>query len=387
MIRPTKDNSAESKRATEMEHEQVAFLAAKVATLPTHDEPGAGQSANPTHSVAKAALRATRRSGGIVYWLLWLVTLSLGLVAGLRLFDHDGTLLLIWLNAFTRYVYLPAYACLAWAAWNRRWWLVLANVAIVGLHVAWIEPDFVRDRRFDSVASDSLAAPVRSAQTVRIFFANVNGFNTERESLLQEIKHADPDVIVLVEFSSPWSSAFRHSQIISAYPYGNGLRQSNIAAVNVFSRLPLKSERQEWVAGRGIDTIEIPIGAQSLHIIGLHAPRPMKNRGDDYQGFWSRTIPMLLTAKGPLVVVGDFNATQYSRVYQRLTAGRLRSAHQDRGRGYATSWPNGQFWLPPIRIDQALLSPELECLGIAEGEGRGSDHKPLIVDVQLRANL
>ena len=29
----------------------------------------------------------------------------------LRIFCHDGTHLLIWLNAFTRYVYLPAYVC------------------------------------------------------------------------------------------------------------------------------------------------------------------------------------------------------------------------------------------------------------------------------------
>jgi len=108
---------------------------------------------------------------------------------------------------------------------------------------------------------------------------------------------------------------------------------------------------------------------------------------DDYAGFWNRTIPLILSEKGPLVVVGDFNATQFSDVYQQLTADRLRSAHQDRGRGYATTWPNGQYWLPSlIRIDQALLSPEIECLSIREGEGRGSDHKPLILDVRIRPN-
>ena len=84
-------------------------------------------------------------------------------------------------------------------------------------------------------------------------------------------------------------------------------------------------------------------------------------------------------------VVGDFNASEHSIVYMRLTEHRLRSAHDDRGRGYATTWPNGEYWCPPIRIDHAFVSPEIEVERIVEGRGRGSDHKPLIVDLRLRS--
>jgi hypothetical protein len=40
--------------------------------------------------------------------------------------------------------------------------------------------------------------------------------------------------------------------------------------------------------------------------------------------------------------------------------------------------------LPPIRIDQAFLTAGVECLAIAEGQGAGSDHKPLILEIALR---
>jgi endonuclease/exonuclease/phosphatase (EEP) superfamily protein YafD len=83
-------------------------------------------------------------------------------------------------------------------------------------------------------------------------------------------------------------------------------------------------------------------------------------------------------------VVGDFNATEHSRVYNALTTERFTSGHEDRGRGWAVTWPNGKYPLPPIRIDQAFMSPDVDCLRIVEGEGRGSDHKPLIIDVQIR---
>jgi endonuclease/exonuclease/phosphatase (EEP) superfamily protein YafD len=71
-------------------------------------------------------------------------------------------------------------------------------------------------------------------------------------------------------------------------------------------------------------------------------------------------------------------------VYKQLRAAGLRSAHDDRGRGYATTWPNGKWLLPPIRIDQAFLSGDVECTGITEGRGEGSDHKSLIVDIRVR---
>jgi endonuclease/exonuclease/phosphatase (EEP) superfamily protein YafD len=305
-------------------------------------------------------------------------------VALLRLTYHDGTHFLTCLNAFTRYIYLPAYACLAWAIWKRLRILALTNLAVVCLHITLIAPDFVRDHRFDS-AANSPVANAATAPTVRIFFANVRADNAEYAALLKEIQDANPDVIVLVEFTPNWRRAYLHSPFFESYPYGNGMKNEAMGTVNVFSRLPLKNEKENWFAGRGLETFEILVGSETLHMIGLHSPRPMNIRTDDYYGFWGRTIPLILGEKGPLVVVGDCNATQFSNVYQQLTADRLRSAHQDRGRGYATTWPNGEYGIPSlVRIDQAFLSPEIECLGVREGEGRGSDHKPLILDVKIR---
>jgi endonuclease/exonuclease/phosphatase (EEP) superfamily protein YafD len=383
MTGPPRNHVADTEPVADSARVDAASLATKVSALSSHLEPRAGQFADQANSNSRSRARNGLLSR-LFYWLACLVTLSLVAVALLRLTYHDGTHFLIWLNAFTRYVYLPAYACLAWAVWKHRWILAVANLAVVGLHIALLAPDFIRDRRFDSVANSAIAdAP--AAQTVRIFFANVRAENAEYAALLKEMQDANPDVIVLVEFTPNWHRAYFHSPFFAAYPYGSGMKNMAMGTANVFSKLPLKSEEQNWFGGRGLQTFEIPIGSETLHIIGLHAPRPQNSRGDDYEGFWRRTIPLILNEKGPLVVVGDCNATQFSSVYQQLTADRLRSAHQDRGRGYATTWPNGQYGFPSlIRIDQALLSPEIECLDIKEGEGRGSDHKPLILDVKIR---
>jgi endonuclease/exonuclease/phosphatase (EEP) superfamily protein YafD len=311
--------------------------------------------------------------------------LALLTIAPLRVFYHDSTFPLIWLNSFTTYVYLPAYACLAWAVWQRRWLLLVTSAVVAGCHIFWLAPDILRHRRFDeSFTTVDSTAPDTKSNSVRIFFANVAERNTEYDAMLQEITVANPDIIVLVEYGWGWHRAFKAAPVMKPYVHGSGHMQSHIGSVNVFSRLPLNTEIQNWVDGRALHTIEIGIGSAKLRVVGLHAPRPLAGERYNYRGYWQGMLPLLTAEQGPVVVVGDFNATQHSAVYERLTSGRLKSAHEAVGRGYATTWPNGQYWLPPIRIDHAFISDDVECTSIMEGRGRGSDHKPLILDVRLR---
>jgi endonuclease/exonuclease/phosphatase (EEP) superfamily protein YafD len=360
----------------------VALLASKVAALPPRSA-----STEDRDDAAASTARPPSTLRSFLWWVChfaaWCATVVLLAVAVLRVFYHDGAFVLIWINSFTRYVYLPAYLCLAWAVWQRRWVLSACGFALVAFHLALMAPDFVRDRRFEITAENSAGAAA-SPDGIRIFFANVLARNNEFDALLQEIAEADPDVIVLVEFSGQWYRAFQNSPIMGPYIHGSGRLRSHIHTVNVFSKLPLSNEIQNWVWGRAVHTMDIPLRSNSLRIVGLHAPRPIPGSQYNYSEYWNELIPLVTAEQGPLVVVGDFNATEHSKVYQRLTESRLRSAHDDRGRGYATTWPNGQNLCPPIRIDQALVSSEIDVERIVEGRGRGSDHKPLILDVRIR---
>jgi endonuclease/exonuclease/phosphatase (EEP) superfamily protein YafD len=313
---------------------------------------------------------------------MWLGVLGLSTLALLRIFYHDGRHPLIWFNSFTQYLYLPAYAALAIAAYQRRWPLAAVSAAVVGCHLWWIAPDFRRDTRFNAITAH-VAKGSASLKSVRIFFANVRVGNPELDAFVREIDRVDPDIIVFAEYSLPWRQALRDSPLSVKYPYGNGLSAWTLNDIAMFSRLPLLNEKDEIVAERIVRSVDVELGEQTLHLIGLHAPRPMNFHQNDYDAYWKRAIPLITSAPHPLVVVGDCNATQYSVVYQQLKQSGLRSAHEDRGRGYATSWPNGTLPLPPIRIDQAFLSPDVICSSVSEGEGPGSDHKPLILDVQI----
>jgi endonuclease/exonuclease/phosphatase (EEP) superfamily protein YafD len=309
--------------------------------------------------------------------MAWTTTLALFAIAALRFTYHDGNYTLTCINAFTRYVYLPIYACVIWAAWQRRKWLLVCGSIVAACHVALIVPELMRDNRF-------AAPPASGAKKLRILFANVRGDHPDPAAYLNELPEINPDVIVFVEYYPWWHRDAQPAKAYAAYPYGTPGGRPPGGEVGVFSKLPIENEQRVFAADRMCYSFDIRVDGQPLRIFALHAPRPMDIPFMDYHGFWNSVTPQLLALPDPAVIVGDFNATPSSKLLKRLTADRLRSAHEDRGRGYANTWPNGMAPIPPIRIDHALLTPGVECVSIAEGRGVGSDHKPLILDVRIR---
>jgi endonuclease/exonuclease/phosphatase (EEP) superfamily protein YafD len=245
----------------------------------------------PSEQVASQPRALVRRA---LWWCsyvsAWWIVLALVAAVALRIFAFDATYVLVWLNAFTRYIYLPAYACAAWALWQRRWLLLSGSLFVIACHLTWMAPDFVRDRRSNSPRT----AMTGTSPRLRVFFANVMGTNKEQSSLLAEIAAANPDVIVLVEFSWPWHIGFTKAQVMKPYQYGTGWMQSNVGSVCLFSKLPLKMEQQDWIEGRAVHTADIQLGAQTLRLIGLHAPRPTGRPQPDYFAYWNQALPKLL---------------------------------------------------------------------------------------------
>jgi endonuclease/exonuclease/phosphatase (EEP) superfamily protein YafD len=84
-----------------------------------------------------------------------------------------------------------------------------------------------------------------------------------------------------------------------------------------------------------------------------------------------------------LVVGGDFNASPMSFQYRRLRDAGLVSAHERVGRGFATTWPNLAVPIPPMRLDHVFVAGRIEPVSVREGEGEGSDHLPVFVELSL----
>jgi endonuclease/exonuclease/phosphatase (EEP) superfamily protein YafD len=82
-------------------------------------------------------------------------------------------------------------------------------------------------------------------------------------------------------------------------------------------------------------------------------------------------------------VLGDLNATPWSYYFQRLVR-ESGLTDSSKGRGIHATWPAGLFPLR-IPIDHCLLSPEIGVINKMTGNNVGSDHLPVVVDLQLPA--
>ncbi len=304
----------------------------------------------------------------------WIVILGLAFVAAGRLVAHDRVLVLMWLNSFTYYMYWPAWVAgaLAWVLGRRE--AALLAVAVVAMQIWFLAPDF----------APAAAKPdgAEEAPQIRLVTANVYGPNTHMEAMLQELMAYEPDILLLQEFSFPALLLAERMGLHDELPYRAGAIGGPSRGNYVFSRFPL--EQVEMHGEPPMIVMTVDIDGVEVRVFAIHPP-PAIFRVDlarwnrDFEGL----VELVTAEEGKLIVAGDFNATQHSRWHRELTSGRLTDAHRQCGRGTATTWPDEGFRLPPIRIDHVLLSDGLHCMGLREGKGPGSDHRPVVADIAV----
>ena len=318
--------------------------------------------------------KRNHRLGGKMLVLGWLITLPLAGFAAARWTAHDAMLLLIWANSFTLYLYLPAYLVAGIGLWRRCWAIAAVAGLVAACHLYWVLPDVVSSPAADTAAENML--------NVRVFSANLRGSNPQSERLIEEILAAEADILVLQEVTPSWWKKLESGGLFERFPYRLKKLRRDAFGSAILSRRPLDAADFWQVNGVTMIRCTVVLDGPRLRLYNVH-PLPPASVG--YAQTWNQQheqlAEMLAAETGPTLAIGDFNATQHSAWLKRHTAGRMRSAHVDRGRGMAVSWPNLKIPLPPIRIDHALLSPEIGCVEVREGAGAGSDHKPLIVDL------
>lgn len=82
----------------------------------------------------------------------------------------------------------------------------------------------------------------------------------------------------------------------------------------------------------------------------------------------------------PMLIGGDFNATPDSETYARMTRAGFVDAFQACGRGQGLTYPADS---PVKRIDYLFLPASARCLVAEVPSFLGSDHRPLLVRLQL----
>jgi endonuclease/exonuclease/phosphatase (EEP) superfamily protein YafD len=275
-----------------------------------------------------------------------------------------------------RLQYLVAALVLCVAALAVRAHPTAAVLAAVALVHGWA----IKDLWWGGTAS---AAP--GGVPLRVVSANVLSQNRTPEKVLEFVRAADADLVVLVDPRlQRWKPVL--AELAALYPYETPRGSGEGPAVILFSRHPILDEELVRPPGgqRPYLMAEVAVGGETLVVAGVHPSSPSpsepgdtrrRNRDLDHIRDIARDTDR------PVIVAGDFNTTPWSPYFQDLLAAAgLRDAAE--GHGYIGSWPTW-FWPALIPIDHVLLKGPLAATAVRRGPAIGSDHYPIIADLRL----
>lgn len=297
------------------------------------------------------------------------------LVAVRAVGGEDGTVLALLVGALPLTL-LPAYALLVLGALVRRRALVVVSAALVLAHLLVVAP---------ALGAASLPAGVEDAPRLRVVVANLYVLNPDPARAGRALRALRPDVLVVPELDADGLAGLRAAGLLEDLPHTITQAESRDETVGLFSRLPLRGTSTRPVGGRALPRATVDVGGVAVRLLAVHPLPPISV----FEGLWRAALLDLLgevqDLDGPAVVAGDFNADRDHAPFRRLLGeGRLRDAHDERGRGLARTFP---AYAPVLHLDHVLVrdgaDAQVVVRAVREFAIPGSDHLGVVADLAV----
>jgi len=226
-------------------------------------------------------------------------------------------------------------------------------------------------------------------RTLRVLQANILYESDGHDALLEMLRAADADVVVLLEVTSLWESKLK--ALSDVYPYSRVLPQSGAFGLAVLSRLPVEEWQElspaesQLPAEARLPAILARIGVDGrpVNVLAAHVFPPISPAAAATRNAQMAALAAIARGQSaPVILLGDLNATPWSPQFKDLLRdGGLADAR--RGHGVNPTWPT--FWPSILRIpiDHCLTTPNITVQDFRTGGATGSDHLPIIVDLVL----
>lgn len=236
------------------------------------------------------------------------------------------------------------------------------------------------------VAGWYLAGPASSeptGATIKLLLSNVYSGNDDTQQLLDLVAAEDADILFLQEVTD------RRNRDLSAlreiYRYSLNIPREDNFGIAVLSRHPFVNARviQSPPFEFPSLVVEIAIDEENVTFMTTHPMPPIGRTGFDGRNEQLESVADAMNSfAGPRVLIGDLNTSMWGNHYDMLVASTGLTNARD-GFGVLPTWPT-QLPFAMIPIDHCLVSEELRVLDIRTGPNIGSDHLPLIVELDLQ---
>jgi vancomycin resistance protein VanJ len=295
------------------------------------------------------------------------------------------------LRDLTLYFFLPAPFLLLLALALRARVAMMLALLPIALFIVIYAP------RFIPRASVAAAPPTLRVLT---FNAGAGVGGGAPDGVLSVVQNAQADIVALQEVPARTLEMLRRT-LNEQYPY-----QDASPDVVTFSRYPLADREAVRLRDASYisQAIDILLDDRVVHLTNVHllraGPRISGRRSvaafvRDYEpGLIESQVNELIDqhirpVQGSQLLTGDFNQTDWSVPYDRITRV-LRDSFLEAGTGFGHTYPSSidvgrmEIQVPLVRIDYIFHSADLAAVSARVGPNGGSDHLPVIADLGFR---
>jgi endonuclease/exonuclease/phosphatase (EEP) superfamily protein YafD len=230
---------------------------------------------------------------------------------------------------------------------------------------------------YQSAHPRTLATVGDGEKPLRLASFNTWLLNDDAAAIEQEIRRLNADVVSVLEFGATETTVL--DRLRDLYPYQATCGTVEHCHFAILSRLPLSNQRQEMLwDGPPYMQVTLPADYGSVALFAVHTTRFPHSRAQLHQV--TALAAMLNALPGRKIVMGDFNASPFSRVTQTVAGNadlvRLTTL---------PSWP-ARYGLPQLAIDHIFVSRDIRQIeSQAIGNVAGSDHFPITLRVAVPA--
>lgn len=219
--------------------------------------------------------------------------------------------------------------------------------------------------------------PIREGERILKVASFNSWYDSQTPDLVQaEVARLDADVITLVELS-PHGRPALLAALKSQYPYQATCFDKLYCNLAILSKVPIVATdaRVMW-DGPPLITATLGPEAGGLIVYGVHTIRFPHSRAQFKQV--NALAALVGSTPGRKLVMGDFNATPFSRIITSFGGQTGLARHTS-----LPSWPS-RAGLPQVAIDHIFASPDMRVVeGEALGEPGGSDHYPVTLTLAV----
>ncbi|MFD3001290.1 endonuclease/exonuclease/phosphatase family protein [Pontibacter toksunensis] len=234
-----------------------------------------------------------------------------------------------------------------------------------------LAPVQVKQAKQDSTQQNEL-----SIMVFNVFMKNEN-----HDKLIALARKKNPDILLLLESDSVWQQALEPET--QGYPYRIEIPLSNTYGMHLYSQLPLRQKRINYLLEEGIPSIKTYVKLRNGIWVELHAVHPKPPVPTEDPNSRKRDAEIVLVAsdiadsKYPVVVAGDFNDVAWSRTTELFQE--VSSLMDPRvGRGLFSTF-NANYPLLRWPLDHVFHSDHFKLVQIERLPDIDSDHFPIFI--------